>query len=187
MRQPYDSYPTESAVTKVLLDRVALSIDEDVNVTEPCAGDGAITTILQKRNCINVFSNDINSAWDGHNSYKDATKPDVWKEWQQENPIDWVITNPPFGSANLILPLAYKAATVGVAFLLRLTYLEPARNRGKWLRSHSSKLTNLIILGQPRPSFTGNGRTDCSTVAWMVWRKEARTDTIVDFVFDWKQ
>ncbi|MEG4286274.1 hypothetical protein QUB68_24395 [Microcoleus sp. A006_D1] len=183
MRKANDFYPTESAVTKQLLKRVSIA----GTVLEPCAGNGAIASVIDKHEGIDVvYTNDINPAWICH-CHADATKPEIWRGWQEANQCDWVVTNPPFNQAALILPLAYEAATVGVAFLLRLSYLEPAGNRGEWLRSHKTKLTNLIILGQPRPSFTGNGKTDSCTVAWMVWRKEARTDTIIDFVTDWKQ
>jgi hypothetical protein len=53
---------------------------------------------------------------------------------------------------------------------LRLSYLEPVRNRGAWLAAHPP--TGLIVL--PRISFTGDGQTDTVTCAWMVWDKLAR-------------
>ncbi|WP_293134879.1 hypothetical protein [Microcoleus sp. bin38.metabat.b11b12b14.051] len=186
MRRANDFYPTESAVTKVLVEKVsALSMAK--TILEPCAGDGAISNIFRNMG-IDVTTNDIDL--NHSTNYDDCAKVRTnWEKWQEENgAFDWVITNPPFNQAHAILPFAYEYSQVGVAFLLRLSYLEPAQNRGEWLRSHSSKLTNLIILGQPRPSFTGNGGTDSCTVAWMVWRKEPRTDTdtIVDFVTNWK-
>ena len=180
MRRANDFYPTEEAVTKQLLKRVAIK----GTVIEPCAGDGAIVRVINQHKDVDVvYTNDINKAWDC-NCHADATKSEIWSGWGE---CDWVITNPPFNQAALILPLAYESATVGIAFLLRLSYLEPTQNRGEWLRSHSSNLTDLIILGQPRPSFTGNGATDSCTVAWMVWRKNAQSDTIVDFVTNWKK
>jgi hypothetical protein len=182
MRRANDFYPTQSLVTKQLLKRVTIA----GTVIEPCAGDGAMATVLDKHHGIDVvYTNDIDMTRDCH-CHADVTKPLIWEGWKA-NQADWVVTNPPFGQTTEILPLAYEHAKIGVAFLLRLSYLEPTEKRGKWLRSHSSNLTNLIILGQPRPSFTENGKTDLCTVAWMVWRKKATTDTIVDFVFDWKK
>jgi len=58
MRQPNDFYPTESAVTEALIKTVPLrSIAK--SVIEPCAGNGAITGILQKQRIDAVYSNDI--------------------------------------------------------------------------------------------------------------------------------
>jgi len=181
MRIANDFYPTDAAITKQLLKRVAIA----GTVIEPCAGDGAMATVLDQHHGIDVvYTNDIDITRDCH-CHADVTKPLIWEGWKA-NQADWVVTNPPYGQNTEILPLAYEHAKIGVAFLLRLSYLEPTQRRGEWLQSHSSKLTNLIILGQPRPSFTGNNKTDSCTVAWMVWRKDARTDTIVDFVTDWK-
>ena len=33
-------------------------------------------------------------------------------------------------------------------------------------------MRHLIVFSQPRPSFTGNGRTDSTTTAWLVWQKD---------------
>ncbi|MEO9127900.1 MAG: hypothetical protein ABI262_24915 [Microcoleus sp.] len=190
MRRSNDFYATESAVTKVLLDKVSL-ISIAGSISEPCAGDGAIVDVLCDEHTTNVYTNDIDPQWHCDSNF-DASNRDTWEHWRDFNRLpNWTITNPPFNQAHLILPLAYEYSAVGVAFLLRLSYLEPAGerggNRGEWLQSHSQNLSNLIIFGQPRPSFTGNNKTDLCTVAWMVWMKHHRSGTKVDFVFDWKQ
>ena len=95
----------------------------------------------------------------------DATKREFWTRWVSS--IDFVVTNPPFSLASSILPLAYEHARVGVAFLLRLSYLEPCRDRADWLVQHP--LTKLIVL--PRISFTGDRKTDSVTCGWFVWIK----------------
>lgn len=182
MRRPNDFYPTESLVTNQLL-KIVPQISG--TILEPCAGDGAIANVVDKhKNVEAVYTNDINQAWTC-NCHADASKREFW-EGLNSTKFEWIITNPPFNQANLILPLAYEASLIGVAFLLRLSYLEPAGNRGEWLKSHSQNLSNLIIFGQPRPSFTGNGKTDSCTVAWMVWLKHYSGNTKVDFVSDWK-
>lgn len=137
MRKANDFYPTEAAVTKQLLKRVTIA----GSVIEPCAGNGAMANVIDKHQRVDaVYTNDINPAWDCH-CYADVTKPETWREWQKANQCDWVITNPPFNQAAEILPLAYETATVGVAFLLRLSYLEPAGNRGEWLRLNRGERT----------------------------------------------
>jgi len=61
-----------------------------------------------------------------------------------------------------------------VAMLLRLSFLEPTAKvnpRGPWLAECPP--SRLIVL--PRCSYTGDGRTDSVTTAWMIWlRGDAR-------------
>jgi hypothetical protein len=89
--------------------------------------------------------------------------------------IDWIVTNPPFNVAAQIVPNAFNHAVKGIAMLLRLSYLEPVEDRGAWLNSHPP--SDLIVL--PRISFTGDGKTDSVTCAWMVWRKNATQQRII--------
>ena len=52
-----------------------------------------------------------------------------------------------------------------MAFLLRLSFLEPTLTRREFLRANPPK--RVIVL--PRISFTGDGRTDSVTCAWLIW------------------
>jgi hypothetical protein len=99
----------------------------------------------------------------------DAADELSWKFWTAEGAMsyDWIVNNPPFSCAPQIIPLAFQHARVGIAMLLRLSFLEPVENRGTWLNQYPP--THLIVL--PRISFTGNRKTDSVTCAWMVWRK----------------
>ncbi|MFB2832927.1 hypothetical protein [Floridanema evergladense] len=191
MRRPNDFYPTPAQLTKELLKRVVIS----GTVFECCAGDGAIAkelkathlNSLRKSKIKKVFTNDIVEHNCDCDFQENATFPENWKDnnWQ----YDWVITNPPFTRAPDIIPLAWDNCHVGIAMLLRLTYLEPAGNRGEWLQENSKYLTDLIIFGQPRPSFTENGSTDHCTTAWFIWQKapSIQSGTKLHFVYDWKK
>lgn len=95
----------------------------------------------------------------------DVSKPEVWSTFPRG--AHWVVSNPPFNQAPLIVPLAWAYAEIGIAMLLRLSFLEPVKNRGLWL--NQCPPTELIVL--PRISFTGDGKTDSVTCAWMIWRK----------------
>lgn len=89
--------------------------------------------------------------------------------WDAPGEADWIVSNPPFSAAALIVPLAVAHANLGVAMLLRLSFLEPVENRVAFLEQHPP--TDFIVL--PRISFTGDGKTDSVTCAWMIWDKHA--------------
>lgn len=156
-RNKNNFYRTAEALTRVLLAEVSIK----GTVYECCAGDLAIANFFP--DCI---TNDVDPTMPTH-THRDATQEESWVFPS----ADWVVTNPPFNATHRILPLAYESARVGVAFLLRLSYLEPCEDRADWLAAHEDNLDRLIIFGQSRPSFTGNGRTDNVTTAWMVWTK----------------
>ncbi|RUR74894.1 hypothetical protein PCC6912_50720 [Chlorogloeopsis fritschii PCC 6912] len=187
-RNNNDFYPTPAQLTHKLLEVV--DIDPGVTILEPCAGEGDILNVLQYYN-VGVVASDI--SWQPHpgQTTTDATERLFWHYWKNRLRFEWVITNPPFNEASAILPLAYKHASVGVCFLLRLSYLEPTKARGDWFLEHMDNMSNLIIFGQPRPSFTGDRRVDSVTTAWMVWRKDwswkaKGCHCPFEFVFNWR-
>jgi hypothetical protein len=157
MRRAWDAYFTPTSAVHALMERIDL---RDRSVLEPCAGDGAVVRPISEV-CGLVRTNDLNPSMKA-DTCADATDP-AW--WRNQPPVDWVISNPPFSVAADIVPLAHQKAVCGVAMLLRLSYLEPCENRAAWLAKHPP--TGLIVL--PRISFTGDGKTDNVTCAWMVW------------------
>lgn len=162
MRRQNDFYPTPSWATEELLRHLPTIGGE---ILECCAGDGAIARVVDGGSRV-VFASDIdpqmNCSFCG-----DATRRDFWEGVTEMMPVDWVVTNPPFNVAAQIIPLAYEFAETGIAMLLRLSFLEPVEGRGAWLNEHPP--TSMIVL--PRISFTGDGKTDSVTCAWMIWEK----------------
>ena len=154
-RRAWDFYETPAAVTDALL--AVVPVGPGAAVYEPCAGDGAIVRRLPP-DC-QVWTNDRDPAR-GADTHHDATTAAAWAVAPA-----WVVTNPPFRAAFAIARQACAVATRGVALLVRLSFLEPTRERGAWLAAHPPDL----VLVLPRPSFTGDGRTDAVTVAWLVW------------------
>lgn len=166
MRHKNDFYETHAEITRGLLPHLPKSLGF---VLEPCVGDGAIfRSLIDNIRNVSVVTNDIDASREAYLSY-DATKADLW---ERLSGIDWVITNPPYNAAAFIVPRAIKTARVGVAMLLRISFLEPCQNR-EWLRD--TPPTRLIVVGDPRPSFRlnkhGKRGTDSATVAWMIWDK----------------
>lgn len=167
MRRKLDAYMTPAWAVRELLKHVIVR----GTVFEPCAGDGSITNVIAEipGRPRRIITNDIDRQrlTDRHG---DAREQAVWKDVTSHWPIDWVITNPTWSKDDplRILQHATWHAKVGVALLLRLSFLEPTDTRyprGPFLHRHPP--SRLIVL--PRHSFTGDGKSDSVTAAWMVW------------------
>lgn len=167
-RLPMDAYYTPEVFTQELVRR----IPQIVGVCfEPCAGDGAISHVLEQYVCPEgeVWTNDFDPKLkDMHDYHMDAVSPEVF---ELVNP-DWVITNPPYKSDILpeIVKNGLQFAYQGMAMLLRLSFLEPTIERDGWLCENPPDL--LIVT--PRFSFKRNGKTDSVTTAWFVWYNQPR-------------
>jgi hypothetical protein len=182
MRHPNDFYPTPAALTAVLLDVVP---ELGGTAVEPCAGDGAMAAALRRSGRLTgIRTNDVLAGY-ACTTTSDARDPAA-AVWQAA--ADWVITNLPFTWASEILANAWAHADKGVAMLLRLTFLEPTRKRAGLLRSIAPHMSHLIVFSQPRPSFTGNGRTDSTTTAWFVWQTahDPRQGVKLTYATNWR-
>ena len=157
MRRVNDFYPTPEWATNFLVERVSIG----GWIFECCSGNDDIANVLARRAGA-VITNDIDTSMPAM-FHRDILEP--WDFGEVE--FDWVVTNPPFNLAPQIVPRAYNHAREGIAMLLRLSFLEPVENRGPWLNQHPP--TRMLVL--PRISFTGDGKTDSVTCAWMVWEK----------------
>lgn len=159
MRRHLDAYYTPEKFVAALAKRVDIS----GVIYEPCVGAGHILEFFRKRN-YTVISNDIDKTCMADTHF-DARNECAW-----ERSCDWVISNPPFNCAYDILLQACKHARVGVAMLLRLSFLEPCKRNG-------DRETFLVqnppshVFVTPRVSFTGDGRKDTVTSMWAVWQR----------------
>jgi len=138
------------------------------NVMECCVGDKSIDAVLVKDSDYDVlFTNDIDPTKSAYR-HLCASDPHLYKDLD----VDWVITNPPYAMplCTNIVANAIKHARVGVAMMLRISFEEPTAKvnpRGPFLEANP--LTRKLVM--PRHSFTGNGKSDSATTAWMIWSK----------------
>jgi hypothetical protein len=169
-RRPLDRYDTNPWQTRALLAHVP---EISGRVVEPCSGDNSIARVLLlERPGIEVRTNDIDPSTPAQ-QHMDATGRAFW---EQAAPFDWAVSNTPFEMPTCleIVQHAVTHAKVGVALMLRLTFLEPTDTRhprGPWLEAHP--LSRLLVL--PRYSFTGNGKSDSVTTAWFLWSRKRLT------------
>lgn len=161
MRSGFDFYPTPGWMVRSLLHfhpAIARS-----TVLECCSGRDDITRVLRDEADCTVYTNDLDPRHPAETHY-DATNGKYWMH--QAPPVEWVISNLPFNVAMKILPLALMHARVGVAFLLRKTFLEPTEERGPWLEVHPPTRA----IGEPRYAFRGSG-SDSVSCDWYLWEK----------------
>lgn len=141
-------------------------LDRGSTILEPCAGACDLVAPLREAGHT-VITADVDSACQVDHVL-DMT---LAESWAQLPPVDWIVSNLPFSRALAILRHAIEHARVGVAVILRLTFLEPTTEgpdaRADWLEAHP--LTRQIVL--PRYSFTGDGKVDSVTCAWMIWER----------------
>lgn len=189
-----DKYFTNPKLTESLLEIVPIQ----GYVFEPCCGEGHILRVLYKRPGIkNIYGGDIDCVKsDWFPICMDSTQSHQWRALNDQHihahqkPIDWVVSNPPYVQPDCqdIINNSWKYASVGVAMLLRLSYLEPCLNktggyRGEFLKE--APLSHLIVFN-PRPQFRADTKgTDSSTVAWFVWQKGWADGTQISFINNW--
>jgi len=166
-RRALDSYYTPAWQPRVLLAHQEIS----GTVLESCAGDGGVAKVIDGHGR-DVILNDLSyhdaPVFDGHTAF--ALGAEDRMLYRMCGPVDWVVTNPPYQMplCRDIVAQAVKHARVGVAMLLRLSFLEPTAKvnpRGPWLERHPP--TRILIL--PRYSYTQDGKSDSCTTAWMIW------------------
>lgn len=162
-RRQRDFYPTPTWATEQLIKHTP-ELSGDC-LYDPSCGDGKMAKQISGR-FDRLITNDFDPGCPA-DRHLDATGPEAWV---LEKVPDWVVTNPPFSHSGQIATRALLHAKRGVAFLLRITWLEACAGRF-WLRKIPP--SRLLIL--PRISFTGAG-TDSATCAWFIWIRDSRTD-----------
>lgn len=165
-----DAYYTPDAVARACV--ATLAGLAGATVWEPSAGGGAFAEAAALRHAF-VYASDISPILPPMEELEARgiagwrANHDAIKGWPfGDDPPAWIIGNPPFNDAEQHTRMALATATVGVAFLLRLAFLEGAKRRDFWRQFPASQVYVFVN----RPSFTG-GATDSCAYGWFVWWK----------------
>lgn len=164
-RRHLDAYYTPPELAERLAATLFLKAGDWV--LEPHAGGGAFVQAARSAGA-QVHAVDIDPAAAGLALADEQTVGDFLC-WEPRRPYRWIIGNPPFSAAEAHVRRALALAPrSGVAFLLRLAFLESVQREALW-RAHPP--AEVMVLCR-RPSFTGGG-TDATAYGWFIWRTNA--------------
>ena len=167
-----DFYPTPPWAARAGLELIR-SLDPDAtDLWEPACGRGHIAGPLRELGC-SVQATDIHPFGFGEVHDFLGGLP-VALSWAR--PPAWVVTNPPFRHAAAFIQRGLEVATMGVAILARLSFMEAAC-RYKLVFSGATPVSVVAPFIERVPIQLGSYDPRLSTAtayAWFVWRKGER-------------
>ena len=190
-RKQYDAYYTEQGLTLELLKY--LNLTRYKTILEPCVGDGHIRDIVQARYPhLQYTTNDIDFTKEADHHY-DAAGSRLYMEDIQMSELvhirerywDCCITNFPYNVQDAILPLVWDHVEL-LAFLPRLTWLEPTKTRAKFLEDNKKHCRYQIIFN-PRPRFRADTKgSDSATSMFIVYDKNFYGNSEQIYATEWQ-
>ncbi len=177
--QALEFFPTPPWATRALMDRVLDPLPDPgvMSCWEPCAGLGHMADVLRE-SFDTVRASDVYHyplASGGHSGRLEIDRLDFLDEGQiaRAPEVDWIITNPPFSKAAQMLSHALIKARLGVAFLLRMQWLE---GETRFREVYADRAPSLVAPFVERvPMCEGGVDPEGSTAtmyAWFVWLSE---------------
>lgn len=157
-----DFFPTPSHATRALMEQEKF----DGVILEPCCGDGAMADVLKETNP--VFASDLYNR--GYGAVRDV--------FAYHNPIDNIITNPPFNIASDIILHMMPLFKNKMAMFLRTAFLESVSRYNTIYTIHPPSrvyvFTKRVTLYPSTTEKTSGGTT---SYAWFVWEREKPAQT----------
>lgn len=160
-----DNFPTPPWATRALLMKLSERFDlKRQSCLEPACGAGHMSKVLSEY-FHSVSSSDIYN-------YGFGDQSNFLTVELSKGEYDWIITNPPFRSAENFVLKSLKLAQTGVAVLVRTVFLESV---GRYNRLFISCPPTFVAQFSERvPMVKGrldNKATTATGYAWMVWEK----------------
>lgn len=190
MRRQHDAYYTEQGLTLELLKYLDLS--KYKTALEPCVGDGHIKSVVQQKYPhLQYTTNDIDLTKDAdyHVDASDRhtdlyfTTSEAGLSWVGDAHWDCCITNFPYNVQDQILPHIWNHVEL-LAFIPRLTWLEPTRTRAAFLEANKKHCRYQIIYN-PRPKYDSKG-SDNVTSMFVVYDKGYWGNPEQIYAVDWQ-
>ena len=166
-KESLDFFPTPPWATRALLEHL---IPNATGICwEPACGQGDMVHPLAER-FGKVIASDIHDY--GGGEVRDFMAGPGNMFWDSDPASDWVITNPPFNCAERFALRALGVARVGVALLVRLTFLETPGRYQRLFTVHPPTEVGVfaerVVIVEGRLDPDGGTAT---AYAWIVWEK----------------
>ncbi len=172
-RDSLDFFPTPPWATRALLEWLGERPGFRSSVWEPACGAGDMARPLAEH-FGQVIASDVHDY--GFGDVRDFLWPGP------AEPVDWVITNPPFRLALEFVERAHQVARVGIAMLVRTAFLEGGE---RYERLFSKTPPSEILQFAERvPMFRGRLDASGSTATaycWLAWRYLKRPAPVTEF------
>jgi len=163
-----DAYYTPLAVAQACVRVLHPHLRYGTSVLEAHVGGGAFfEALFFERPDVVLSAMDIDPEAPGLEWALHRKCPAIDADFLQTQPeVDWIVGNPPYDNAQAHVEHALQHARQGVAFLLRLAFLESGKRAPFW---HYNPPTSVHVL-VTRPSFAFS-HTDSAAYGWFVWSK----------------
>ena len=161
-----DFFPTPAWATRAFCEFL-LSMGQPIGaslVWEPACGQGDMARPLGEY-FAEVIASDVHDY--GFGEVHDFLQPH-----SNSQPIDWIITNPPFRLGQQFIERALLDARSGVAMLVRTAFLESADRHAKLFSQNPP--SDILQFVEPVPMFKGRLDRRGSTATaycWLVWKR----------------
>jgi hypothetical protein len=164
-----DDFPTPPWAVRALVEHV-IGKDhvKDLSCLEPACGRGYMAATLS-----GYFANvEASDAFDyGYGEVSNFLTCPTW-------PFDWIITNPPFRLAEEFILRAHEMACVGVAMLVRTSFIESVGRHRRLFKPYPPALVAQFTERVPMIRGRLDGRaTTATSYCWIVWRKAETNQT----------
>ena len=164
-----DDFPTPPWATRALVEHVLPSKVElkRQNCLEPACGAGHMSKVLAE------YFGEVRSS-DIHD-YRYGRVQDFLKQPLEVDSVDWVITNPPFRSAEEFALRALTVARHGVAILARTVFIESVGRYERLFRDHPPSKFAQFTERVPMVKGRLDRRASTATgYGWLVWEKKLK-------------
>ena len=170
LHRSLEYFPTPPWAARAGAELIRQLDPEASRIWEPACGEGHMAAALAEY-FPQVFATDIHAH--GFGGVLDFL--DERAEGGDHIEADWIVTNPPFPTAEHFLRVGMRRARRGVALLVRLQFLESV-GRYPLLYGPSEILTLLSVFAERVPMTLGKWDPEATTAtgyAWLFWMKDA--------------
>lgn len=176
-----DDFPTPPWATRALCEHVVKPATDGFmeSVWEPACNRGYMARPLAEY-FDHVHTSDISDyGWDGQQRVCDFLFPHS----EPDDHIDWIITNPPFRLAAQFIHRAQSVAKVGVAVIVRTSFLEGGDRYRTLFRETPPAIVAQFCERVPMVKGRYDPKISTATsYAWLVWLNGHMSETVFRWI-----